>query len=152
LVPGQTYSVRGFNNMLVGIEEPGTPLSPPGSQSGLPYGGSFQVQSVPAVPNSQLWAIIHNGKLMTVPAQSGPDTWRVIVEPVSYQLQTSTGSIDQVTGTLIVGADLGNINATIGGLAATVLIIGLIVVCILALAIVMVVRASLRPLVDIEET
>ena len=32
------------------------------------------------------------------------------------------------------------------------LIIGLIMVCILALAIVMVVRASLRPLVDIEET
>ena len=53
---------------------------------------------------------------------------------------------------MIVGADLGNINATIGGLAATVLIIGLIVVCILALAIVMVVRASLRPLVDIEAT
>ena len=52
----------------------------------------------------------------------------------------------------VVGADLGNINATIGGLAITVLVIGLIVVCILALAIVMVVRASLRPLVDIEET
>jgi two-component system, OmpR family, sensor kinase len=52
----------------------------------------------------------------------------------------------------VVGTDLGNINATIGGLAETVLIIGLIVVCILALAIVMVVRASLRPLVDIEAT
>ena len=51
-----------------------------------------------------------------------------------------------------MGADLGNINAMIGGLAVTALIIGAIVVCILALAIVMVVRASLRPLVDIEET
>jgi two-component system, OmpR family, sensor kinase len=152
LVPGQTYSVRGFNNMLVGVQEPGTPLSPPGSQSGLPYGGSLQVQSVPDVPSSQLWAVVNNGKLMTVPAQSGPDTWRVIVEPVSYQLPTTTGSIEQVTGTLVVGADLGNINATIGGLAATVLIIGLIVVCILAMAIVVVVRANLRPLVDIEET
>ena len=58
----------------------------------------------------------------------------------------------QVTGTLIVGADLGNINATISGLAVTVLVIGLIIVFILALAIVVVVRASLRPLVDIEET
>ena len=104
------------------------------------------------MPTSQLWAITNSGKLVTVPAQSGSDTWRVITEPISYLLPTSTGSTEQVTGTLVVGADLGNINATIGGLAITVLVIGLIVVCILALAIVMVVRASLRPLVDIEET
>jgi two-component system, OmpR family, sensor kinase len=149
LTPGQTYSVHGVSNMVVGVQEPGTPLTPSGSQSGLPYS---QVQSLPAVPTSQLWAITNSGKLVTVPAQSGPDTWRVIAEPVSYQLPTTTGSIERVTGTLVVGADLGNINATIGGLAATVLIIGLIVVCILGLAIVVVVRASLRPLVDIEET
>ena len=112
------------------------------------YGGNSAVNSLPSVPTSQLWAIANNGKLVTVPAQSGSDTWRVITEPVSYQLPTGT----QVSGTLIVGADLGNVNATIGNLAATVLIIGLIVVCILALAIVMIVRASLRPLVDIEVT
>jgi two-component system, OmpR family, sensor kinase len=147
-VPGATYQVRGYNNFFVGVQEPGTPLSPPGSQSGLPYGGYSQEQSVPVVPTSQLWAITNSGKPMTVPAQSGTDTWRVVVEPVSYQLPSG----EQVTGTLVVGADLGNINATIGGLAVTVLIIGLVVVCILALAIVIVVRASLRPLVDIEET
>ena len=71
--------------------------------------------------------------------------------PVSYLLPTATGA-EQVSGTLIVGADLGNINAVIADLAVTILIIGAIIVCILALAIVMVVRASLRPLVDIEET
>ena len=152
MIPGQTYWVRNTSNIWVGVQEPGTQLAPPGSQSGLPYGGSPQVQSVPAVPTSQLWAIMHNGTLMTVPAQSGSDTWRVITEPVSYERPTSTGGIEQVTGTLVAGADLGNINATIGSLAATVLIIGLIVVCILAMAIVVVVRASLRPLVDIEET
>ena len=151
MVPGQTYWVSHTSNMWAGVQAPGTPLSPPGAQTGLPFGGSPQVQSVPAVPTSQLWAIVNNGKLMTVPAQSGPDTWRVITAPV-YQLPSSTGGIKQVTGTLVVGADLGNINATIGGLATTVLIIGLIVVCILALAIVVVVRASLQPLVDIEET
>jgi two-component system, OmpR family, sensor kinase len=150
-VPGATFQVRGTNNIFVGVQEPGTQLTPPGSQSGLPNGGNPQVQSVPHVPTSQVWAILNNGKLLTVQAQSGPDTWRVITEPISYVLATSTGS-EQVTGTLVVGADLGNINATIGGLAATVLIIGLIVVCILAMAIVVVVRASLRPLVDIEET
>jgi two-component system, OmpR family, sensor kinase len=152
VVPGDTYPVRGTNNIFAGVQKPGTPLSPPGSQSGLPYGGYGQTQSVPVVPTTQLWAITNNGKLVTVPSQSGSDTWRVITEPISYTLPTSTGGTEQVNGTLVVGADLGNINGTIGGLAATVLIIGLIVVCILAGAIVLVVRASLRPLVNIEET
>ena len=152
IIPGETYWVPHTNNLWAGVQEPGIQLSPPGSQSGFPYGGNPQVQSVPQVSTSQLWAITNNGKLLTVPAQSGSDTWRVITAPVSYPLLTSTGSLDQVTGTLVVGADLGDVNATIGGLAVTVLIIGLIVVCILAMAIVVVVRASLRPLVDIEET
>jgi two-component system, OmpR family, sensor kinase len=152
LAPGEIYRVGGTSNIFIGVQEPGNPLSSSGSQPGPSYGGYRQVQSVPDVPTSQLWAITNNGKLTTVQAQSGSDTWRVITEPVSYPLPTTTGSTEQVTGTLVVGADLGNINATIGGLAITVLVIGLIVVCILALAIVMVVRASLRPLVDIEET
>jgi two-component system, OmpR family, sensor kinase len=149
LVPGDAYQ---WHDLLVAVQEPGTPLSPSGLQGGLPgYGGSRQAQSLPTVPTSQLWAVANQGKLLTVPAQSGPNTWRVITEPVSYQLPTPGGP-EQVTGTLIIGADLGNINATIGRLAATTLIIGVIIVCILALAIVMVVRASLRPLVEIEET
>jgi two-component system, OmpR family, sensor kinase len=148
--PGQLLPVLGTNNIYAGLEQPGTPLSPPSSPSGLPYGG--QGQSVPAVPASQLWAIAHNGKLVTVPAESGDDTWRVIAEPFPYQATTSTGSTQQVTGTLIVGANLGNINATIGRLAGTTLIIAVIIVLLLALAIVVVVRASLRPLVEIEET
>ncbi len=149
--PGQAYQLHGI---LVAVQEPGTPLSASGQEGGgLPgYGGDRQVSSLPSVPTNQLWAIANNGKLLTVQAQSGNDTWRVITTPVSYQLPTSTGGTEQVNGTLVVGADLGNINATIGGLAVTTLIIGAIIVCILALAIVMVVRASLRPLVDIEET
>jgi two-component system, OmpR family, sensor kinase len=151
-VPGTTYPVIGAgDNIFAGVQEPGTSLSPSSSQSGLPFGGYGQQQSVPSVPTSQIWTTLNSGKLVTVPAQSGSDTWRVITEPISYVLPTSTGG-EQVTGTLIVGANLGNINGTIGGLAATVSIIGLIVVCVLAGAIVLVVRASLRPLVDIEAT
>jgi two-component system, OmpR family, sensor kinase len=149
LTPGEAYQLHGI---MVAVVEPGTPLSASGQQGGLPgYGGDRQVSSLPSVPTSQLWAIANSGKLVTVPAQAGNDTWRVITTPVSYQLSTSTGT-EQVSGTLIMAADLGDINSTIGRLAATVLIIGLIVVCILALAIVLVVRASLRPLVEIEET
>ena len=150
-VPGTTYPVFGAgDNIFAGVQEPGTSLSPP-VQSGLPFGGYGKQQSAPAVPTNQVWATLNSGKLVTVPAQSGSDTWRVITEPISYVLLPSTGA-EQVNGTLVVGADLGNINGTIGGLAATVSIIGLIVVCVLAGAIVLVVRASLRPLVDIEET
>jgi two-component system OmpR family sensor kinase len=150
--PGVIVGVHPINNVYAGVQLSGTPLSAPKSQPGIPYGGYGQAQSVPAVPTGELWAITNSGKLMTVPARSGSDTWRVIAQPISYLLPTSTGGAEQVNGTLVVGADLGDINATIGGLAVTILVIGLIVVCILALAIVMVVRASLRPLVDIEAT
>ena len=144
--PGVMLRVQGADNIRVWVQEPGIPLSsPPG---GLHYGGTGQSPSVPAVPTSSLWADTNKGKLLTVPAQSGSDVWRVMTYPVSYQLPTG----EQVNGTLIVGVDLGNINATIGRLALADLIIGSIIVCVLALAIVIVVRSSLRPLVDIEET
>ncbi|HEV2256877.1 MAG TPA: HAMP domain-containing sensor histidine kinase [Streptosporangiaceae bacterium] len=150
LTPGVTYQLHG---VLIAVEEPGVPLSPSGQEGGMPgYGGDRQVSSLPSVPTSQLWAYANKGKLVTVAAQSGDHTWRVLTTPVTYLLPTATGTTQQVTGTLIMGADLGTINAVIAGLAATAVIIGAIIVAILALAIVMVVRASLRPLVDIEET
>jgi two-component system, OmpR family, sensor kinase len=147
--PGQPYPWHGF---LVAIQQPGVPISSSGSQPGLPgTGGSGQPLSVPDVPTSVLWADTHSGKLVTVPAQSGDDTWRVITGPITYQESTGTG-VTQVTGTLIVGVNLGNINATIGRLAVADLFIGAIIVFVLALAIVAVVRANLRTLVEIEET
>ena len=150
LTPGVTYQLHG---VLIAVEEPGVPLSPSGQEGGMPgYGGDRQVSSLPSVPTSQLWAYANKDKLVTVAAQSGDHTWRVLTTPVTYLLPTATGTTQQVTGTLIMGADLGTINAVIAGLAATAVIIGAIIVAILALAIVMVVRASLRPLVDIEET
>ena len=153
-VPGESYQLRG-TNFLVGVEQPGTPLTPPppGQQSGVPgWGGSPQAESIPAVPTSLAWANAHNGKLVTVPAQSGNHTWRVITEPISYQVTTATGSTEQVNGTLVVGVDLGDINATISRLAAADLIVGVIIVGVLALVGVAVVRANLQPLVEIEET
>ena len=124
----------------------------PGGQSGIAnWGGSLQFQSLPAVPTSLAWANANSGRLVTVHAQGSNDTWRVITEPVSYQLTTDQGTV-QVNGTLIIGTDLGNINATVGRLVGAELIVGLIILLILAMAVVAVVRANLRPLVDIEET
>ena len=91
LVPGDTVPVLPTNNMFAGVQLPGTALSPPTSQSGIPYGGYGQAQSVPAVPTSELWAIANSGKLVTVPAQSGSDTWRVIAQPISYLLPDQHG-------------------------------------------------------------
>jgi len=150
-VPGQANVVHG-TNILVGVQQPGVPLSLAGTPSGLPYAGNGQPQSLPEVPTNVLWTDTHSGKLVTVAAQSGSHTWRVITGPITYQVTTSTGATEQVTGTLIVGLDLGNINATIGRLAAADLVIGGIIVLVLALAIVAVVRANLRTLVEIEET
>jgi len=150
-VPGQANVVHG-TNILVGVQQPGVPLSLAGTPSGLPYAGNGQPQSLPEVPTNVLWTDTHSGKLVTVAAQSGSHTWRVITGPITYQVTTATGATEQVTGTLIVGLDLGNINATIGRLAAADLVIGGIIVLVLALAIVAVVRANLRTLVEIEET
>jgi len=150
LEPGLTYEVHGI---VVGVQLPGTPLSSVGDQSGFPaFGGNSQAPPLPAVPTSLAWAEANNGKLVTVPAQSGNDSWRVLVETVTDQVPTDPGTTKTETATLIVGADLGDINATISRLAGVELIVGAIIVCVLALAIVGVVRANLQPLVEIEET
>ena len=150
--PGRVGQVTG-TNLVVGVQEPGTPLSIPGGQPGLPnWPGSGQFQSLPAVPTSLAWANANSGKLVTVPAQGSNDAWRVITEPISYQLTTDQGTIVQVNGTLIVATDLGNISATVGRLVGAELIVGLIILVILGMATIAVVRANLRPLVDIEET
>ncbi len=148
LLPGQSSLFAG---VLTGIETPGTPLSMSGVQyPGHFYAGDHTLTSLPAVPTSLAWADANNGKLVTVPAQSGADSWRVIVQTVNLQVPTTSGGTE--TATLIVGIDLGDINATIHRLAAANLIVGAIIVCILAIAVVIVVRANLQPLVDIEET
>ena len=105
-------------------------------------------QSVPAIPTSASWLRQHDGQLVTVPAQSGSDTWRVMIEQKTYTTAFGT----PVTGTLIVGENLGDINATIGRLISIDLIVGAVVVLGLATLGVGVVRASLRPLTEIEQT
>jgi two-component system OmpR family sensor kinase len=150
-VLGQVYQVTG-TNVLAGVQEPGIPLSIPGGQSGIPnWGGSGQFQSLPAVPTSLAWANSNNGQLVTVHGQGSNDSWRVITEPVSYQVTTDTGTV-QVNGTLIIGTDLGNVSATVGRLVGAELIVGLVILIILTMAIIAVVRANLRALVDIEVT
>jgi two-component system OmpR family sensor kinase len=85
---------------------------------------------------------------LTVPAQSGPDSWRVTVETVNL----SVNNVGQGTITLVAAIDLGNLNALTGQLVLFDLAVGGAIVLILALVAIAVVRTNLRPLNDIELT
>src|SRR5690348_2288195 len=149
--PGYLYPIRYQQNLFAGIQLPGNQLA--WSAAAMPGIGSpgQARQSVPALPTSAGWAGT-SPTLVTVPAQSGSDTWRVIAQAINYQAVSSTGGSQQVTGTLIVGTDLGNVNATVRRIAYFDMIVGGVIVLVLALVGVAAVRANLRPLDEIEET
>jgi two-component system OmpR family sensor kinase len=107
----------------------------------------------PSVPPDQTWLKTNARQLVTVPAISGSDKWRVITQQLNVQsTDPDTGQPVTRTYTLIVGVDLGDLNAAIAQLTSIDLIVALIVVLVLAIVGIAVVRASLRPLTDIEET
>ena len=109
----------------------------------------------PSVPTSKAWLTAHAGQRTTVPALSGSDNWRVITRVFNNAVVS-----DPVTGAsstpqtviLVVGVDLGSVNTTLGWLARIDLLVGVIVLVALAVVGVAIVRASLRPLDDIEQT
>jgi two-component system OmpR family sensor kinase len=150
--PGYLYRVYGQQNLFAGIQLPGSQLAwSPRSMPGIGNSGQAQ-QSLPALPTSAGWAGRISPTLTTVPAQSGSDTWRVKAATITYQAVSSTGSTQQVTGTLVVGTDLGNVNATVRRIAYFDMIVGGVIVLVLAMVGVAAVRANLRPLDEIEET
>jgi two-component system OmpR family sensor kinase len=150
--PGYLYPFKFEQNLYAGIQLPGSQLA--WFNTGMPEIGTpgQARQSLPALPTSANWGGRISPTLVTVPAQSGSDTWRVIAETFPYQAVSSTGSTQQVTGTLVVGTDLGNIDATVRRIAYFDMIVGGVIVLVLAMVGVAAVRANLRPLDEIEET
>jgi two-component system OmpR family sensor kinase len=106
----------------------------------------------PSVPITQGWLSANAGKTVTVPAVSGGHTWRVLVRRVGYRETSAFGQGPDQPGVLIVGADLGHLDQAVGWLAKVDLVISVIIVVALAIVGVAMVRASLRPLKDIENT
>jgi len=141
----------GVQNLYAGIQPPGSQLAwPDAPMPGIGNSGHAR-RSLPTLPTSTGWA----GKdavLVTVPAQSGSDTWRVIAQTYIYSAVSASGSTQQVTGTLVIATDLGNVDATIRRIAYFDMIVGAVIVLVLALVGVVAVRANLRPLDEIEET
>jgi two-component system, OmpR family, sensor kinase len=105
--------------------------------------------SGPAISTDASWLSASAPTSVTVPAQSGSELWRV----VAYPGQTFyVGPGQQQIGTLIVGIDVTSIYNTIGNLIRIDVIVSVIVLIALFIVGIAVVRASLRPLTDIEKT
>jgi two-component system, OmpR family, sensor kinase len=161
---GQLYSFinqasRGYVGQGPGQQAfilPGYVVEFRDSQGHLLQGtGNWQQLNVPgpSVPTSKSWISANNGRVVTVPALTGADNWRVVAEPVTYQTRNLlTGQLTSHNGTVIVGVDLGNIDQTINWLSHIDLIVSVIIIVGLAIVGIAVVRASLRPLADIEKT
>ena len=109
--------------------------------------GSFPFLPNPDVPTSVSWLNAHQSDPVTVPATSGSHLYRVMT--VAQQFSTPAGS-----GTLfiITALDVTSVYRTIGHLISIDLIVSLIVLTVLAIVGVALVRRSLRPLVEIEQT
>jgi signal transduction histidine kinase len=99
-------------------------------------------QRPPRVPDDPAWLQANAGRSVTVPATAGDGRWRVAVQP----LRDGSG------GSVVVAASLDGIDSTIRQLRAIDLGVSLVVLGLLAAVGVAVVRASLRPLVEIEQT
>jgi two-component system OmpR family sensor kinase len=96
----------------------------------------------PRVPDDGAWLKAKAGKAVTVPATGGHGRWRVAVQP----LEGPAG------GTVVVAASLDPIDATTRQLRLIDLGVSLVVLAVLAGVGAAIVRASLRPLVEIEQT
>jgi two-component system, OmpR family, sensor kinase len=103
----------------------------------------------PKIPSTQSWLAANADRPVTVSSLTGSDKWRVIVTP---HQQFSLSDQQTFTGTLVVGIDVTDIYATVSRLEAFDLFLCGLIVLLLALVATAAVRASLRPLNEIEET
>jgi two-component system, OmpR family, sensor kinase len=96
----------------------------------------------PRLPDDAAWFQAHAGRAATVPATAGGGRWRVVVQP------SAPGS----GGSVLVAASLDGIDSTTRQLRLIDLGVSLVVLAVLAGVGAAIVRASLRPLVEIEQT
>jgi len=101
-------------------------------------------QSAPKLPKLTVAQTTRQPKPFTVPAQAGGAPWRVVAVAVVFS--------DGRSGSLYVGTNLGDLNSTLSHLGALELGTGLVVLALLGGLAYLLVRSSLRPLVEVEET
>ena len=101
----------------------------------------------PDVPTGSAWLNSHQGVPVTVPAQSGSHLYRIVV--YQHPFDTPDGP---ATLYVIAAVDATSAYGTIGHLIGIDLIGSLILLAVLAFIGVALVRRSLRPLAEIEQT
>jgi two-component system, OmpR family, sensor kinase len=143
-LPGESVTVYWLpaGGHLVGIL---TPNASPNSSGSLPSGSPL---SPPVLSGATSWLAGHLGQATTVPAQSGSGRWRAMGFP--YQYSDFQGNT--VNGTLIIAVDVTQVYNTIRQLTLVDLVVSIVILFVLLIVGFVVVRANLRPLVDIEET
>jgi two-component system OmpR family sensor kinase len=109
-----------------------------------------QPQTLPApqVPASAAWLAANSGRYVTVPAQVGSVRWRVLVEPGTFG--TPSGAF--VSGSVVMAVNVTSVYNAIGQLTALDLIVSALLLLVILVVGIAVIRASLRPLTDIEKT
>jgi two-component system, OmpR family, sensor kinase len=111
---------------------------------GQPTGG--EKKPGPKVAPGASW--LSGNEFVTVGATSGNGRWRVLALPN----QVFVGPSGAVVGTVVVAWDVSSTYQTIGELTSVDVVVSAILLLGLAILGVGVVRASLRPLTDIEKT
>jgi two-component system, OmpR family, sensor kinase len=145
-----SYEFGSFGAFVVELLDTQGQMIPPFG----PVGPSGQVLPGPNVPTSASWLKANSGTLATVGGNSGSGDWQVITKVMTVRLQV--GGTGQVIGQqrviLVVAGSLANIDHSVAWLAKIDLLVSAIIVLALAIVGVAIVRASLRPLRDIERT
>ncbi|HET6817015.1 MAG TPA: HAMP domain-containing sensor histidine kinase [Mycobacteriales bacterium] len=132
---GAGFDRRGPSQFYVGVVDAnGAVTSIRDEQFGV-------TQSAPKLPaSSSLSTAAREGRPFTIPAIRNDGSWRAVLVP------TADGS------TLLVAQSLGDVEQTVGRLESLELVIGLAVLAVLAAVGSVVVRRSLRPLAEVEDT
>ncbi|HEX9042472.1 MAG TPA: HAMP domain-containing sensor histidine kinase [Trebonia sp.] len=140
------------SNMVLGIQLPGHQLTWQAPGNFQYINGGAGTGPLPSLPTSATWASGNTPTLLTVPSQSGPDSWRVIgIDVDNFPVSNSAGT-QLKTVNVVLAVDLGNIDAMTTRLVLFDLIVGGAIVVVLAAVGVAVVQTNLRPLNDIEMT
>ena len=115
-----------------------------GAVSGHNPFGDAQPIPGPDLQSSASWISAHSGRVITLSDKSGSYHWRVYM--ASGPLANGT------TATVVLAITATSEYTTIGQLETIDLLVSLAVIGLLAILAIAVIRASLRPLTDIEQT
>jgi two-component system OmpR family sensor kinase len=123
-------------------------LDIPVSSSGFGPGQNEQEIPGPAIPANASSLPSSPAQAITVPATSGGGRWRIIGIPA--QAQNPNGS--DTNGTVVLAVNVSSVYGAIGELTGLDVIVSAMLLLVILIVGFAVVRASLRPLIDIEKT